>query len=152
MAIEVTPNHHSIVFTRKGSFITSIPIRRRIQTTDPNGKLLWSGVNMRPGEILDLVVRLELSVNSDRPGSLFQKIDDEVKRFYVPRSIVTKSHETRLKSFKNRRKQGRGHLSREAGGRPPGAGRARMPCRAAAVAGARRVRDGVTLLQRPRST
>ena len=96
-SIKVASNHLSMTFSRDGSFLTSVPIRHRVQ----------------PGEIVDLVRRLTAAVNSDRLGSLLQKIDDELKRPYVPTEVLTKSHLTRLKNSKNRVKTGRGYLSKE---------------------------------------
>jgi len=95
-SIKVSANDHAITFSRGDSFITSVPIRRLTQ----------------PGEILDLVRRLTLAVNSDGPGSLLHKIDAELKMPYNPSAILIKSHATRLKNFRNRVKAGRGHLSK----------------------------------------
>ena len=100
-SIKVASNHLSITFSRDGSFLTSVPTRHRAQ----------------PGEIVDLVRRLTVAVNSDGPGSLLQKIDAEFKKPYVPTEILTKSHLTRLKNSKNRVRTGRGHLSKEEGSR-----------------------------------
>jgi hypothetical protein len=97
-SITVSRNTHSIVFSRGGSFITSVPIRRRVLTG--NGK--WTGLNVQPGEIVDLMRRLSDAVNSDRPGTLLQKIHDVMSAPFIPHSAVLRvrpaSHLTRPKS------------------------------------------------------
>jgi len=108
--IDVTRNTHSIVFSRGSSFITSVPIRRRIQRIHANGAVTWVGVDPKPGEVVDLMKRLTIAVNSDRPGSLLQKIYDEMATPYTPTVTVTKNHQTRVTNFKNRVKAGRGHV------------------------------------------
>jgi len=121
-SIKVSANDHAITFSRGDSFITSVPIRRRTQ----------------PGEILDLVRRLTLAVNSDGPGSFLHKIDVELKMPYNPSAILLKSHATRLKNFKNRVKAGRGYLKREKVRRMRSSGAARRrSLRGGAAAGGR---------------
>jgi hypothetical protein len=115
---DVTHNQHSIVFSREGSFITSVPIRRRIPRTNLNRQVTWTAVDMKPGEIVDLIRRLTITVNSERPGSLLQKIHDEMNSPYIPSVTMIKTHETRLKNFRNRSRSGRGRLTRSNGGHP----------------------------------
>lgn len=109
-SIAVSQTPHSIVFSRKGTFLTSIPLRRRIEKIGPDGNRTWTALNLKPGERADLVRRLTTAVNSDGPGSLFQKIHTEVNQPYVPSLAISKGFETRRKNQKARRRQGRGRV------------------------------------------
>jgi hypothetical protein len=107
-SILVSRNPYSIILSRNGVFLTSIPIRRRIKQIDSNGKRTWTALNLKPGETADLIRRLTRAVNSHQTGSLLQKINEEMNTPYTPTETVAKSFETRMKNRKNRRKQGRG--------------------------------------------
>jgi hypothetical protein len=124
-SILVSQTPHSLVFSRNGAFLTSIPIRRRFAVIHPNGRKTWAALNPKPGEPGFLIRRLALAVNSNRSGSLFDKIHETMNIPYTSTRRITKSVETRKEDRERPRKPRGARLCSCAGTRSsePGSGR-----------------------------
>lgn len=102
-SISVTVEKHSFVFSRDGRFLTSVPIRRWSPSKNSDGTVKWIRSNPRCGEVIDLIRRLTLTVNSGSPESLLSKISSELNTPYTPTETLVKSRNTRIKNFNDRR-------------------------------------------------